>query len=178
MISIHWGIIFLIIFYNNIFLILEITLHLFYLCNVILALLIPLWLNLLFLMLQVVVFWTERQKVLKQAHQMQVFLEMTEQAKSWLASKEAFLNNDDVGVSVSAFNAYSTSWLWITLIKLASRQLTCHFLDFTTWYPWRCIIFFSQNYLLKYGSSCILILRSCHNFLVSHAIFFNIQGVI
>lgn len=60
-------------------------------------------------MLQVVVFWTERQKVLKQAHQMQVFLEMTEQAKSWLASKEAFLNNDDVGVSVSTFDANSTS---------------------------------------------------------------------
>ncbi|XP_045137790.1 spectrin beta chain, non-erythrocytic 1-like isoform X9 [Portunus trituberculatus] len=51
---------------------------------------------------KVVVFWTERQKVLKQAHQMQVFLEMTEQAKSWLASKEAFLNNDDVGDSLAS----------------------------------------------------------------------------
>lgn len=48
-------------------------------------------------------FWSERQKVLSQAHQMQVFLEMTEQAKSWLASKEAFLNNDDVGVGSSHF---------------------------------------------------------------------------
>ncbi|XP_063863704.1 spectrin beta chain, non-erythrocytic 2-like isoform X24 [Scylla paramamosain] len=51
---------------------------------------------------KVVVFWSERQKVLKQAHQMQVFLEMTEQAKSWLASKEAFLNNDDVGDSLAS----------------------------------------------------------------------------
>lgn len=36
---------------------------------------------------------------------MQVFLEMTEQAKSWLASKEAFLNNDDVGVGLPLFIA-------------------------------------------------------------------------
>lgn len=43
-------------------------------------------------------FWTEREKVLSQAHQLQVFLEMCEQANSWLASKEAFLNNDDLGV--------------------------------------------------------------------------------
>lgn len=54
------------------------------------------------IVLQVTVFWAERQKVLSQAHQMQVFLEMTEQAKSWLASKEAFLNNDDVGVGPSS----------------------------------------------------------------------------
>ncbi|XP_050686605.1 spectrin alpha chain-like [Eriocheir sinensis] len=51
---------------------------------------------------KVTVFWAERQKVLSQAHQMQVFLEMTEQAKSWLASKEAFLNNDDVGDSLAS----------------------------------------------------------------------------
>ncbi|XP_071547281.1 spectrin beta chain, non-erythrocytic 5 isoform X4 [Panulirus ornatus] len=46
--------------------------------------------------------WTERQKVLTQAHQLQVFLEMTEQANSWLASKEAFLNNDDLGDSMAS----------------------------------------------------------------------------
>ncbi|KAK4313156.1 hypothetical protein Pmani_015473 [Petrolisthes manimaculis] len=51
---------------------------------------------------RVLVFWSERQKVLTQAHQYQVFLEMTEQADAWLASKEAFLNNDDVGDSLAS----------------------------------------------------------------------------
>ncbi|XP_042865885.1 spectrin beta chain, non-erythrocytic 5-like isoform X7 [Penaeus japonicus] len=51
---------------------------------------------------KVTVFWTEREKVLSQAHQLQVFLEMCEQANSWLASKEAFLNNDDLGDSMAS----------------------------------------------------------------------------
>ncbi|XP_069954045.1 spectrin beta chain isoform X10 [Cherax quadricarinatus] len=51
---------------------------------------------------KVIVFWAERQRVLSQAHQLQVFLEMTEQANSWLASKEAFLNNDDLGDSMAS----------------------------------------------------------------------------
>ncbi|KAK7068041.1 Spectrin beta chain, non-erythrocytic 5, partial [Halocaridina rubra] len=46
--------------------------------------------------------WSERQRVLTQAHQLQVFLEMTEHANSWLASKEAFLNNDDLGDSMAS----------------------------------------------------------------------------
>ncbi|XP_066955513.1 spectrin beta chain, non-erythrocytic 5 isoform X7 [Macrobrachium rosenbergii] len=49
--------------------------------------------------------WSERQKVLSQAHQLQIFLEMTEQANSWLASKEAFLNNDDLGDSMASVEA-------------------------------------------------------------------------
>lgn len=51
---------------------------------------------------KVTVFWSERERVLSQAHQLQVFLEMCEQANSWLASKEAFLNNDDLGDSMAS----------------------------------------------------------------------------
>lgn len=43
--------------------------------------------------------WDERRTKLTQAHQLQQFKEQADQADSWLASKEAFLNNDDLGVS-------------------------------------------------------------------------------
>ena len=44
--------------------------------------------------------WDERKTKLNQALQWQLFKEQAEQAESWLASKEAFLNNDDLGVSI------------------------------------------------------------------------------
>lgn len=45
--------------------------------------------------------WDERRTKLTQAHQLQQFKEQADQADSWLASKEAFLNNDDLGDSLS-----------------------------------------------------------------------------
>ncbi|XP_065202026.1 spectrin beta chain, non-erythrocytic 1 isoform X3 [Planococcus citri] len=45
--------------------------------------------------------WEERKTKLNQALQWQLFKEQAEQAESWLASKEAFLNNDDLGESLS-----------------------------------------------------------------------------
>lgn len=43
--------------------------------------------------------WEERKTKLNQALQWQLFKEQAEQAENWLASKEAFLNNEDLGVS-------------------------------------------------------------------------------
>nr|CAD7394337.1 unnamed protein product [Timema cristinae] len=46
--------------------------------------------------------WEERRSRLDQAHQLQLFKEQADQADSWLASKEAFLHNDDLGDSLSS----------------------------------------------------------------------------
>jgi len=43
--------------------------------------------------------WEERWQKLMQAHQLQLFREQADHADNWLASKEIFLNNDDLGVS-------------------------------------------------------------------------------
>jgi hypothetical protein len=43
--------------------------------------------------------WEEGQRKLTQAHQLQLFREQADHADNWLASKEAFLNNNDLGVS-------------------------------------------------------------------------------
>ncbi|XP_048512555.1 spectrin beta chain, non-erythrocytic 1 isoform X2 [Athalia rosae] len=45
--------------------------------------------------------WDDRRMRLTQAHQLQLFKEQANQADSWLATKEAFLNNDDLGESLS-----------------------------------------------------------------------------
>ncbi|XP_011150755.1 spectrin alpha chain isoform X3 [Harpegnathos saltator] len=45
--------------------------------------------------------WDDRRQKLTQAHQLQLFKEQADQADSWLATKEAFLNNDDLGDSLS-----------------------------------------------------------------------------
>ncbi|XP_054271663.1 spectrin alpha chain, non-erythrocytic 1 isoform X2 [Macrosteles quadrilineatus] len=45
--------------------------------------------------------WDERRSRLTQALQLQQFREQADQADSWLAAKEAFLNNDDLGESLS-----------------------------------------------------------------------------
>ncbi|XP_039289552.1 LOW QUALITY PROTEIN: spectrin alpha chain, non-erythrocytic 1-like [Nilaparvata lugens] len=45
--------------------------------------------------------WEERRARLSQAHQLQLFREKADQADNWLANKEAFLNNDDLGDSLS-----------------------------------------------------------------------------
>ncbi|XP_075227745.1 spectrin beta chain, non-erythrocytic 5 kst isoform X2 [Lycorma delicatula] len=45
--------------------------------------------------------WEERRARLNQAHQLQQFREQADQADNWLATKEAFLNNDDLGDSLS-----------------------------------------------------------------------------
>lgn len=45
--------------------------------------------------------WENRRQKLTQAHQLQLFKEQADQADSWLATKEAFLNNDDLGESLS-----------------------------------------------------------------------------
>ncbi|XP_012280338.1 spectrin beta chain, non-erythrocytic 5 isoform X2 [Orussus abietinus] len=45
--------------------------------------------------------WNVRRQRLTQAHQLQLFKEQADQADNWLATKEAFLNNDDLGESLS-----------------------------------------------------------------------------
>ncbi|XP_015429631.1 PREDICTED: spectrin beta chain, non-erythrocytic 5 isoform X2 [Dufourea novaeangliae] len=49
--------------------------------------------------------WESRRQKLTQAHQLQLFKEQANQADSWLATKEAFLNNDDLGESLSGVEA-------------------------------------------------------------------------
>lgn len=46
--------------------------------------------------------WKERAKRLNDAHQLQLFKELADQKDAWLATKEAFLNNDDLGESFTA----------------------------------------------------------------------------
>lgn len=46
--------------------------------------------------------WEERRQRLEQAQQLQQFRLQADQADSWLASKEAFLNNDDLGESIAS----------------------------------------------------------------------------
>lgn len=46
--------------------------------------------------------WKDRAKRLNDAHQLQLFRELADQKDAWLANKEAFLNNDDLGESFSA----------------------------------------------------------------------------
>jgi len=41
----------------------------------------------------------ERRQKLTQTHQLQLFREQADHTDNWLAAKEAFLNNDDLGVS-------------------------------------------------------------------------------
>ncbi|XP_026666604.1 spectrin beta chain, non-erythrocytic 5 isoform X2 [Ceratina calcarata] len=49
--------------------------------------------------------WETRRQKLTQAHQLQLFKEQADQADGWLATKEAFLNNDDLGESLSGVEA-------------------------------------------------------------------------
>ncbi|XP_076681486.1 spectrin beta chain, non-erythrocytic 5 kst isoform X2 [Andrena cerasifolii] len=49
--------------------------------------------------------WESRRQKLTQAHQLQLFKEQADHADSWLATKEAFLNNDDLGESLSGVEA-------------------------------------------------------------------------
>ncbi|PSN40703.1 hypothetical protein C0J52_13751 [Blattella germanica] len=49
--------------------------------------------------------WEERRHKLTQAHQLQLFKEQADHADAWLAAKEAFLNNDDLGDSLSTVEA-------------------------------------------------------------------------
>ncbi|CRK98513.1 CLUMA_CG011869, isoform A [Clunio marinus] len=46
--------------------------------------------------------WKDRAKRLNDAHQLQLFKDLADQKDAWLASKEAFLNNDDLGESFAA----------------------------------------------------------------------------
>ncbi|XP_073969406.1 spectrin beta chain, non-erythrocytic 5 kst isoform X2 [Rhodnius prolixus] len=46
--------------------------------------------------------WEERRHKLTQAQKLQVFKQQADQADSWLASKQAFLNNDDLGDSLAS----------------------------------------------------------------------------
>ncbi|XP_037933014.1 spectrin beta chain, non-erythrocytic 5 isoform X1 [Teleopsis dalmanni] len=46
--------------------------------------------------------WNERAKDLTEAHQLHLFKTQVEQVEIWLANKEAFLNNDDLGDSYTA----------------------------------------------------------------------------
>jgi len=43
--------------------------------------------------------WEKRRQKLMQAHQLQLFREQADHADNWLAAKEEFLNNSDLGVS-------------------------------------------------------------------------------
>ncbi|XP_066591797.1 spectrin beta chain, non-erythrocytic 5 isoform X2 [Prorops nasuta] len=49
--------------------------------------------------------WENRKEKLTQAHQLQLFKELADQADNWLATKEAFLNNEDLGESLSGVEA-------------------------------------------------------------------------
>ncbi|XP_037069817.1 spectrin beta chain, non-erythrocytic 1-like [Pollicipes pollicipes] len=49
--------------------------------------------------------WEERRHRLTQAHQRQLFDRQAQQAHAWLAAKEAFLNNDDLGDSIASVEA-------------------------------------------------------------------------
>ncbi|XP_043236847.1 spectrin beta chain, non-erythrocytic 2-like isoform X8 [Amphibalanus amphitrite] len=49
--------------------------------------------------------WEERRHQLTQAHQRQLFDRQAQQAHAWLAGKEAFLNNDDLGDSIASVEA-------------------------------------------------------------------------
>lgn len=46
--------------------------------------------------------WEQRKVMLTQAHQLQIFKDQADQIDSWLSTKEAFLNNDDLGDSLSS----------------------------------------------------------------------------
>ncbi|KAF6212345.1 hypothetical protein GE061_012867 [Apolygus lucorum] len=46
--------------------------------------------------------WEDRKQILVQAQKLQIFRQAADQAESWLASKEAFLNNDDLGDSLAS----------------------------------------------------------------------------
>lgn len=46
--------------------------------------------------------WQLKEQQLQEAHELQQFKAQTEQIESWLANKEAFLNNDDLGDSYTA----------------------------------------------------------------------------
>lgn len=50
--------------------------------------------------------WEERKQKLNQALQSQIFKEQADQAENWLASKEAFLNNEDLGVSIQSIFSF------------------------------------------------------------------------
>jgi spectrin beta len=43
--------------------------------------------------------WEKSRQKLMQAHQLQLFREQAHHADNWLAAKEEFLNNSDLGVS-------------------------------------------------------------------------------
>lgn len=49
--------------------------------------------------------WSDKERQLRDAHQLQQFKSQTDQIDVWLASKEAFLNNDDLGDSYAAVEA-------------------------------------------------------------------------
>lgn len=49
--------------------------------------------------------WKGKDRGLKEAHQLQQFKEQADQIEIWLANKEAFLNNDDLGESFTAVDA-------------------------------------------------------------------------
>ncbi|XP_043484059.1 spectrin alpha chain [Leptopilina heterotoma] len=49
--------------------------------------------------------WINRRRKLTQAHQLQIFKEQTNQADNFLGTKEAFLNNEDLGESLSGVEA-------------------------------------------------------------------------
>lgn len=46
--------------------------------------------------------WEDRKQILVQAQKLQIFKQASDMADSWLASKEAFLNNDDLGDSLAS----------------------------------------------------------------------------
>ncbi|XP_063699935.1 spectrin beta chain, non-erythrocytic 5 isoform X3 [Culicoides brevitarsis] len=49
--------------------------------------------------------WKDKAKRLKEAHQLQLFKEQADRIDEWLATKEAFLNNDDLGNSFKTVEA-------------------------------------------------------------------------
>lgn len=66
--------------------------------------------------------WEERRHKLTQAQKLQVFKQQADQADSWLASKQAFLNNDDLGVSASGLFMLKKSWASFSSFPYTSRS--------------------------------------------------------
>ena len=44
--------------------------------------------------------WTKREELFNQCHELQLFLRDAEQRDAWIGTQEAFLSNEDLGVSL------------------------------------------------------------------------------
>ena len=55
--------------------------------------------------------WAKRQELFSQCYELQVFLRDAEQRDAWIGTQEAFLSNEDLGVSAlprACYNLHTT----------------------------------------------------------------------